>query len=297
MIVVDAQVHAWYSDRPDRPWVPEYRPAHQHKLSYLQHAGQTNSPEMVLQEMAATNVDAALLVPIGVYGTGIELELEVSQRHPEQFRTVGLIDHLARDLPDHLARSVERGLVGVRMLELREPGRVARGEFDPALRLCADLGLVVMLSLAHPLDPQLPDLFRRHKDVFFYIDHLGTGYAPPILGYRPAEPFEHLSAVLGLAAIPNVGLKLTGAPALSYDPYPYKDIWEPVLQLISSFGADRVSWGSDFSRTNALHSYWDGRHYLSELPGLSTEQLALMYGRTLINRTGWDPASTIGIVN
>ncbi|KQW42678.1 hypothetical protein ASC77_23760 [Nocardioides sp. Root1257] len=292
MIVIDAQVHSWYTDRPDRPWSPQYRPANAHKPSYLQHAGQTNSPDMVLAEMDAVDVAGALLVPVGVYGTDIELELEASEQHPGRFQTIGLIDHLDPDLAAHLERSAARGLRGVRILEMREPERVARHEFDPVLRICGDLGLVVTMSLAHPLDPQLPELFRRNSGVFFYIDHLGTGFAPPILGFRPSEPFEHLPAVLALAEIPNVGIKLTGAPSLSYDRYPFKDIWSPVNQLISSFGADRVSWGSDFSRTNALHSYWEGRHYLAEVPGISEEELELIYGRTLITRTGWDPTSS-----
>jgi predicted TIM-barrel fold metal-dependent hydrolase len=170
---------------------------------------------------------------------------------------------------------------------MREPDRVARGEFEPVLRACADLGLVVMLSLAHPLDPQLPELFGRHRDVFFYIDHLGTGFAPPILGFRPEEPFRHLDTVLTLADLPNVGVKLTGAPSLSAESYPFRDVWPAAVALVGAFGADRVSWGSDYTRTAGLCSYWEGRHYLAEIPDFSEEQRALLYGETLIQRTGW----------
>lgn len=163
--------------------------------------------------------------------------------------------------------SEARGLVGVRILELREPERVARGEFDDVLKLCADLGLVVTLSLRHPLDPRLVELFERNTGVFFLIDHLGTGFAPPILGYRPTKPFEHIDAVISLARYSNIGLKLTGAPSLSVDAYPFRDIWQPITRLVDAFGAERVYWGSDYSRTAALHSYHDGRYYLAEIPG------------------------------
>jgi L-fuconolactonase len=291
VIVLDAQVHSWYSDRPDRPWASQYRDAHRHKQSYLQHAGQTNSPDMVLDEMARVGVNGALLTPVGVYGTDLALELEAAEQFPDHFQVVGLIDHLDQNLSNHLEMARSRGLRGVRLLGLREPDRVTRGEFDPVLRLCADFGLVVTLSLAHPLDPQLPELFRRNPRVFFYVDHLGTGFAPPILGFRPEAGFEHLPAVLELAVIPNVGIKLTGAPALSLQSYPFKDIWEPIRRLIDAFGADRVSWGSDFSRTAALHSYWEGTHYLGEMPGVSSEQLNLVYGETLMHRTGWNPSA------
>ena len=254
MIVLDAQVHAWCSDRPSRPWVRRYREIHRDKPSYLQHAGQTNSPDMVRAEMAEAGVDGALLTPVGVYGTNIDFELDAAEREPDRFQVIGLVDHLADDVAEHLAAARARGLRGIRMIEMREPDRVARGEFEPVLRACADLGLVVMLSLAHPLDPQLPELFGRHRDVFFYIDHLGTGFAPPILGFRPEEPFRHLDTVLTLADLPNVGVKLTGAPSLSAESYPFRDVWPAAVALVGAFGADRVSWGSDYTRTAGLCS-------------------------------------------
>ncbi len=290
MIVIDAQIHTFYSDRPSRPWVPGFRDQYiPDRPSYLQHAGQTNSPDMVLAEMIDVQVDAALLVPVGMYGSSLELELDASQKYPDQFRVMGLIDHLDPDIGEHLEASKGRGLLGVRILELREPERVARGEFDTVLHLCADLGLAVTLSLRHPLDPRLVELFERHAGTFFVIDHLGTGFAPPILGYRPDKPFEHLDAVTGLARFSNIGLKLTGAPSLSVQDYPFEDIWQPVTRLIDAFGAERVYWGSDYSRTAALHSYHDGRYYLTEVPGLSHEQLDLLYGVALANQLDWHP--------
>lgn len=194
------------------------------------------------------------------------------------------------NLGEHLETAKARGLVGVRILELREPERVARGEFDDVLKLCADLGLVVTLSLRHPLDPRLVELFERNTGVFFLIDHLGTGFAPPILGYRPTKPFEHIDAVISLARYSNIGLKLTGAPSLSVDAYPFRDIWQPITRLVDAFGAERVYWGSDYSRTAALHSYHDGRYYLAEIPGLGQEQLGLIYGEALANQLDWHPS-------
>jgi predicted TIM-barrel fold metal-dependent hydrolase len=290
MVVLDAQVHSWCSDRPSRPWVPGYREAHRDKQSYLQHAGQTNSPDMVKAEMAEAGVDGALLTPVGVYGKNIDFELEAAEQDPDRFQVIGLVDHLADDVAGHLAAAQTRGLRGVRMIEMREPERVARGEFDAVLRACGELGLVVMLSLSHPLDPQLPRLFRAHPRVFFYIDHLGTGFAPPILGFRPAEPFRHLAAVLALAELPNVGIKLTGAPSLSAERYPFRDVWPAAVALVTTFGPDRVSWGSDYTRTAGLCSYRESTDYLAEIPDFGDEERALLYGETLLHWTGWKRA-------
>jgi L-fuconolactonase len=287
MVVLDAQVHAWYSDRPSRPWTPQYRATYRDQRSYLQHAGQTNSPDMVVTEMAEAGVDGALLTALGIYGTDIELELAAAEQEPSRFQVIGVVDHLAPDIAEHLARSRSRGLRGIRTLAMREPDRVARGEFDRLLRACGDLHLVVMLPMTHPLDPRLPELFRRYPDVFFYFNHLATGFAPPIVGFRPTEPFQHLASVLELAEVRNVGLKLTGAPALSSESYPFKDIWTPIVALVNAFGADRVSWGSDYTRTAGLCSYWESTHYLAEIPDFSEEQRALLYGESLVARTGW----------
>jgi L-fuconolactonase len=288
-LILDVQVHTWYSDRPSRPWDPAYRETYREKQSYLQHAGQTNSPEMIETEMAEAGVDGALLTALGIYGSNIELELETAERDPRRFQVVGVVDHLADGLAEHLERAQSRGLRGVRMLEMRDPDRVARGEFDALLRACSDLHLVVVLPLVHPVNRGLVELIARYPDVFFYFNHLGTGYAPPIVGFRPEKPFEHLDAILELAGVPNIGLKLTGAPALSAERYPYRDIWPPLVTLITAFGADRISWGSDYTRTAGLCSYWEGTHYLGEIPELSQDQRDLLYAGTLQQRTGWHP--------
>jgi hypothetical protein len=49
-------------------------------------------------------------------------------------------------------------------------------------------------------------------------------------------------------------------------------------------------WGSDYTRTAGLHSYWDGTHYLHEVDGLDAAALEQVYGATLRRVYGW-PAS------
>ncbi len=289
VLIFDAQVHIWYSDRPGRPWTPEYRWTNRDRPSYLQHAGQTNTAAMALSEMAEAGVDAALLTALGIYGTDIELELSTAENDPRRFQVIGVVDHLAHDVGEQLAAAHGRGLCGIRTLALREPDRLARNEFEPLLAACSDLGLVVMLPASYPLDPQLLELFRAWPSVFFFFNHLATGYAPPIVGFRPEQPFRNLAKTLELAHIPNVGIKLTGAPALSAESYPFRDIWGPVAALVDAFGVERVIWGSDYTRTAGLFSYWQGVHYLAEMPHFSKEQLELLYGGSLARRLGWRP--------
>ena len=285
--IVDAQIHTWMSDRPSRPWDPGYRARHRDKLPYLLHAGQTNTTEMAVLEMAEVCVDRALLTPNGVYGHDNSYELEGAARYPAKFRVLGWIDHLADDVADRLAADAVRGMVGVRIPELRERERHERGEFTRVLDACQKLGLVVSLMVFHPLPDQLVRLLESYEGIRFVVGHLGVGIAPPVLGELPDDPFENLPAVLDLARLPNVHVNVTGAPSLSRELFPFRDVWDGISRLVEAFGPDRLMWGSDYTRTAGLHSYWDGTHYLREIPGLTDADLAAIYGGTLRRVHDW----------
>jgi L-fuconolactonase len=280
------------SDRPRRPWDPGYRAAHRDKLSYLLHAGQTNSTEMVLTEMAEVGVDRAVLSPIGVYGNDNSYELEGAATYPTKFGVVGWIDYRADDVEQQLAGLLAQGVLGLRIPDLRDDARHERGQFDRVLAACSDLKCTISLSISHPISKRLLAALAHYADLNFVIDHLGTGIAPPVLGNLPPDPFEHLPAVLGLARLKNVHVKLTGAPALSRELFPFRDIWQPIHRILEAFGPSRVMWGSDYTRTSGLYSYWDGTHYLHEITGIDAADLALLYGGTLRRVFGW-PSSTL----
>ena len=287
MEIIDAQVHTWLSDRPSRPWVPSYRARHRDKLPYLLHAGQTNTHEMALLEMAEVGVDRALLSPNGVYGADNSYEFEGATKYPSRFRVVGWIDYLADDVEDRLAADLARGMVGVRVPDLRERERHERGDFTRLLKACQERSCVIGLMVWHPLPEPLVRMLEEYEGVTFVLGHLGVGIAPPVLGTLPDDPFENLPAALDLARLPNVHMNLTGAPSLSRADFPFRDVWDGVRRIVDAFGPDRVMWGSDYTRTAGLHSYWDGTHYLREVPGLGSEDLRKIYGATLRRVYGW----------
>jgi L-fuconolactonase len=63
-----------------------------------------------------------------------------------------------------------------------------------------------------------------------------------------SPPFRQLPGVLELAQFPNVAMKLSAAPTLSLEPYPFEDLWEPVLRIVEAFGPERLMWGTDIQR-------------------------------------------------
>lgn len=297
MEIIDSQIHVWESDRPSRPWIPEYRRQHRHSIPHLQNAGQTMTPEMVLIEMAEAGVDGGVLSPIGVYGTSNEDVLGPAGKYPSKFTAQGWVDPTADRLEELLDQQRAQGLTSVRVVTMRDADRHRRREFDRLLAYCTDTNLPVSFSLVHPLPEEITDMLRRYTKVPFLIDHVGVGFAPPVLGPTTPGNFDNLPAVLELAQFPNVHMKISGAPALSKEEYPYRDIWKPLSMTIEAFGPERVLWGSDFSRTAGLHGYWWGTQYLREASLCGDDDLALIYGQNTKRILGWDrpaalPSST-----
>ena len=228
---LDAQIHVWLADRPSRPWDPSYRDRYCGSASFLQHAGQSNSVQNTLTEMAEAGVDGAVLTTLGVYGASNDMELEASSEFPDRFCAVGVVDHLSPGLEETLSLQMASGLRGIRIPGLRTAEAWAGCEFHPVLQLCDSLGLAVMLPAYNTaLSYHLPNYPRS----FFFLNHMGTGFAPPIVGYREPDPFVLLDDILSLATVPNVGLKLTGIPALSLEDFPFRDVWSPILQTIKA---------------------------------------------------------------
>jgi len=53
----------------------------------------------------------------------------------------------------------------------------------------------------------------------------------------PAQPFADLPKLLALAAHDNVAVKVSGACTLAHEPFPYRDIWDPLGRVFDAFGS------------------------------------------------------------
>jgi Amidohydrolase len=64
--------------------------------------------------------------------------------------------------------------------------------------------------------------------------------------------FADLPKLLALAARDNVAVKISGACTLSREPFPYKDLWDPLGRVFDAFSFDRCMWGTDWTRAVGL---------------------------------------------
>ena len=182
-----------------------------------------------------------------------------------------------------------KGTVGIRIF-LRD--NVSTDPADPdinrVLATAAQHSLPVNLACTGRLD-QAGQLAARNPNTRLVIDHLGLRqpFEPP----PPAQPFADLPKLLALAAHDNVAVKISGACTLSHQPFPYKDIWDPLGRIFDAFGFDRCLWGTDWTRAVGLLTYEQGVEAFRVTDRLSEGERALLMGETLARVYDWSPAT------
>jgi predicted TIM-barrel fold metal-dependent hydrolase len=75
------------------------------------------------------------------------------------------------------------------------------------------------------------------------IDHMGR-----MGGGIDDAAFAALAELLSLARLPNVAVKLSGAPSYSSQAYPWRNIHGHIERIFDAFGPHRSFWGTDITR-------------------------------------------------
>ena len=279
MLTADSQVHAYQRNHPGRPW-----------LGTLVGPAEVTGDQMVAA-MDAVGVDGAVLVsPFSMYGYDASYALEVYAAHPGRFGLVKPVDPNDPGVADTIADwAATKGTVGIRVM-MRD--NVSTDPADPGLNrvlaAAAQHSLPVNLMCWGRLE-QAGQLAARNPSTQLVIDHLGLQqpFAPP----PPAEPFADLPTVLALAAHDNIAIKISGACTLSHEPFPYKDIWDPLFRIFDAFGFDRCLWGTDWTRAVGLLTYQQGVEAFRVTDRLSDSDRAALMGETLARVYNWSPAT------
>jgi predicted TIM-barrel fold metal-dependent hydrolase len=271
-------VHAYERNHPGRPWV----------------ATLAGPPEVtgdqLVAAMDAAGVDAAILIsPYTMYRYDASYALQVRAAHPGRFALIKPVDPADPAVADTIAAWAKQdGAVAVRIMltygaspDANDPG-IAR-----VLAAAAKHSLPVNLLCWGRLD-QVDQLAAKNPNTRLVIDHLGLQqpFAPP----APKEPFAELPKVLKLASYPNVAIKISGACTLSHEPFPYKDIWDPLRRILDAYGLDRCMWGTDWTRAVALLTYKQGVDAFRLTDRLSDSEREKLMGGTLQRVYGWSPA-------
>ena len=278
MPTLDSQVHAYERNHPGRPWA-----------GVLHGPAEVTGDQMVTA-MDAVAVDGAVLVsPFSMYRYDASYAVAVHAAHPTRFRLVKPVDTSDPGVSDTIADwASTNGAVGIRIM-LRD--EVSADPADPginrALAAAARHSLPVNLMCWGRLE-QAAQLAARNPDTRLVIDHLGLPqpFEPP----PPAQPFADLPRVLALAAHDNIAIKISGACTLSHEPFPYKDLWDPLDRIFDAFGFDRCLWGTDWTRAVGLLTYEQGVEAFRVTDRLSDNDRAVLMGGALQRVYNWSPS-------
>ena len=276
-MVIDSQVHIWAENTPERPWAKG--------LEERAHLPIPLGATALLKAMDEAGVDRAVLVPPSLEGDRNDLCLKAARDYPDRFAVMG---RLLIDQPGAPAKlrdmGAQRGMLGVRLTFHRDNDRplLTNGGADWFWPEAERLGLPVMAHAPERLS-EIGRIAERHPKLKLIVDHMG--FARETMNESAGPAAERISA---LASHPNVYVKISAIPCYSTQPYPYRNLHDPIRTIIESFGVRRAMWGSDYSRLPKGASYRQSLSVVTEeLSFLSMDALEWLTAKSLLNCLGW----------
>jgi predicted TIM-barrel fold metal-dependent hydrolase len=285
--IVDTQIHVWEPNSKERPWDEAFARTRASFISF----GDAITIERAVGAMEAVGVAKALVTSFHLYHD-IDYALEAAERHPGRFAVVPHVDLNAPDLADLVTEYAAHPSVVAMRVSFMGKGleyydRLHAGAYDGLIEATKAARLPLMMLVSSNVS-EAGWIARRHPDLTVIVDHLGMIQGPN--RQPPEDRFSGIGDLLGLASIGNVAVKLTGAPTLSRQGYPFRDIWPNLRRIIDAFGPDRLMWGSDFTRTRPLHTYADAVSYMKYSDQVSEAERVALLGGTARRLLGWHRA-------
>ncbi len=272
MLIVDSQIHIWQNGKMS---------AHHRQVS-------TYSIDDALAEMASAEVDCAVIHPPGSLGEAVNTyAVEAVRLHPEKFCILGHFDLQSPDREKIVARWRERkGMLGFRFTfgEAHQKSWWTDGSLDWFWAACEKEGLNIGLLASGKNIVALGKIAERYPRLKLHIDHIGRGGGRAEL--KDDAAYADLPEMLALAKLPNVAVKLSGAPSTSSQPYPYKNIHKYLQQIIEAFGPDRCFWGTDITRMPISYRQCVTM-FTEEMPWLKGRDLDRVMGGAIVDWLGW----------
>jgi len=254
--MIDAHCHFWRLNHNDCTWPPPALTAiHRDFL-----------PDDWQREADAVGVDTAIAVQSQPSDRDTEWLLQLARDDMRIAGVVGWVDLAARNAPNRIAALARNPkLRGLRpMLQdlpddwFLQPAVAPATEAMVAHGLCFD-------ALVRPRHlPRLLRFVERHPALRIVIDHA----AKPDIAGRMLRPWR--ARIAALAEFPSVTCKLSGLATEAAEAWRPDDLRPYIEHLLTTFGPDRLLWGSDWPVVNLASDYsrWFGLvHDLTHLQG------------------------------
>ena len=272
MIIIDSQIHVWPHDRPDRP----LGAGHEERTPY--------SYRELLADMDRAGIHRAILVPPTIDRDRNDYALEAARQHPDRFAVMGRVPLKTADRNCLQGWRNQPGMLGVRLTFHRDSDRpwLTDGTADWFWPQAQFHEIPVMVHAPERL-AEVGEIAERYPELRIIVDHMG--FARATIDEATGPGAERMST---LARYPNVYVKVSALPAFSTEPYPFKNLRDPIRRVLDAFGPRRAFWGSDITRVPASCSYRQTvTHFTEELDFLSADDLEWIMGRGLAECLGW----------
>jgi L-fuconolactonase len=276
--IIDSQVHIWAENTADRPWAPN--------MESRAHLPEPLTAEKLLGMMDAAGVEAAILVPPSLEGDRNDLALAAAQKFSNRFAVMGRLDFTKQRARAALATWREQpGMLGLRLTFHRPDtaSQLTDGSADWLWPAAEKHRIPVMVHAPAGL-PTLAEIAKRHPGLTIIVDHMGFGRET-----MDANAPAGAARVAALASCSNVSVKVSALPCFSSEPYPFRNLNEPLRRVIEAFGPRRCFWGTDLSRMLEHCTYRQGvTHFTEELDFLAADDLDWIMGRGLRECLRWN---------
>jgi len=196
--------------------------------------------------LSAHGFAGALLVnPSSGYGDDNSCMLDALARGQGRYRGIARVPLGVR--PARLRALAQRGVAGIRRDLVGEgTAQLADPAFARLARMLADLDLVLQVHCQGEQAIAVADA-AGSLPCRLVIDHCGR---PDPRNGRRAPAFR---ALLALASLPRVAVKLSGAFRFGHRAPAYADADGAARALIAAFGPERCVWGSDWPFVRMPH--------------------------------------------
>jgi predicted TIM-barrel fold metal-dependent hydrolase len=242
-MLVDAQVHIWGAESPDRPW-----PA----VHGVPHRVEPYGAAEIIGEMDRAGVERAVIVPPSWEGDRNDLAVAAVLGYPGRFGIMGRIDltkEAETDL-DHW-RDIP-GMLGVRLTFHRPEMRswLTDGSADWLWRAAERAELPIMM-LAPGQSGAIGLIARSHPELQIIVDHLNLPGESKSMDIGPT-----IDSLAPLIDCTNVAFKISALPCYTDETYPFPNLGRHIRRVIDTFGPERCMWGSDISRLPGKYAEW-----------------------------------------
>jgi len=275
MMIVDAQVHIWGANTPERPWPTRQAVKAQRDIPL--------GSDELLREMDAASVNRVVIVPPSWEGERNDLAIAAVQAHPDRFAIMGRINPEVPESRGKIASwRKQPGMLGVRFVFHRSPLKelLTEGKVDWLWPEAEKHGVPVYLLVNHSMVPIVDKIAGRYPGLKLVMDHSG------LVDGKDEEAFREFDKLLAIAKRPNVATKVSCFPFFTADKYPFKKLHPWIRKAFDAFGPKRTFWGTDLSRLPC--TYRQGvTLFTEELPWLKGQDLEYVMGRGVCEWLGW----------